>query len=118
PHRIGSGRCVDGTAACYCASTSRRPCWSGFQVTAEQRYVVERMERFPCDPLRVARPVLVAARVAACDVRIVVDRVGIRGGEAGANTRKLVRGFRLHTEMIQPGARAAMRNREVDARIV
>ena len=105
-HRVALD-CPVGRTAAGCARPGRyRGGFIGLRVVAEQRHVIERVKRFPRDALRVPRPVLVAARIAARDVRLVVNGVGIRGREACSNAGELVRGFRLHAEMIQAGMRA------------
>ena len=61
---------------------------------------------------------LVAARITAVDVRLVGHLLGIGGSELPSNRRELLGGFGLQPKVVQPGARAAMRDREIHARIV
>jgi len=75
------------------------------------------VEGFPRYTLRVARPVLVAARVAAADVVLVVQMGGIGGGESVADTGQFLGGFCLQSEMVEPRRIRPMRDCEVDARI-
>jgi hypothetical protein len=85
---------------------------------AVHRNAVERVKGFPRDALRIARPVLVAVRIAAVDVWLVDHVVRIGRCELRADCRKLVRGFGLQSQVVQAGSRSPVRDREVHARVV
>jgi len=76
------------------------------------------LKGFPRDTLRIARPVLVAVRIAAVDVWLVDHVVRIGRCELRADCRKLVRGFGLQSQVVQAGSRSPVRDGEVHARVV
>src|SRR2546422_5922307 len=86
-------------------------------VLSVDRHGIQRVERFPCNPLGIDGPVLVAPGVTARRALLLRNRdVSLR--KPHAKVLQLGTVFRLDAEMVEAVLHCPGGNREVDARII
>src|SRR5262249_46937695 len=83
-------------------------------VIAEHRAFTEGVKSLPRDPFGVGNPSLVALRIAASSVKLFSDHLTSRF-ESRTDSRKVLAGFHLETQVINLSLRRSRGDREIDA---
>src|SRR5258708_2280330 len=90
---------------------------SDFSIPTVDRYGIQGMERFPRHTGGVGDPVLIRVRIATGSAALF-DQCVVGPSELGAHGCQFFRRVDLDTYMVGPDVVAALRTREVDARVI